>query len=596
MKYRPEVDGLRAVAVLPVILYHAGSEVFSGGFVGVDVFFVISGYLITGLLLEDMDEGRFSLWRFYERRARRILPALIAVILPCLVLGWFVMLPDPYENLGQSVVATLVFGNNLLVYLTSGYWGPVGEFRPLLHTWSLGVEEQFYVLAPLALFAVWRVARGYLLQTVLLLWGISLARNLSLTWTDWDYAFLMIDTRAWQLLTGAAVLLAERRGWLAGNGWLACAGLVAIGVSVFGFSVDVPYPGYAALLPTLGAAAVIGFSGAGSPVGRLLSLAPLVGIGLISYSLYLWHQPVFAFTRILSHTEPPLMLLVALLGPVFVLAWLSWRFVETPFRDRSRVPVPILWRTLGGASVLLLGVGLATYQFKGFPARMVDLARFEPADVYRAYNTRIFGYRAHEFEDNNRPDVLVIGNSQARDFINILIEGGYGDSADIVYRDDYFLCDPDRQSAETADLLQRADGLIFVTYWLTEACWDRVAASGLPERPGILFVGPKVFGYNLNVFGRVPPQDRPQARVQVLPETVDWNDWLRTKIPEPIYLDILRSFSKDGKTLPVFDANGTFLSGDRTHVTRAGAVFMAGPLLDTPQWRRFRDALDWLPD
>ncbi|MBV6637148.1 MAG: acyltransferase, partial [Mameliella sp.] len=263
MKYRPEVDGLRAVAVLPVILYHAGSEVFSGGFVGVDVFFVISGYLITGLLLEDMDGGRFSLWRFYERRARRILPALIAVILPCLVLGWFVMLPDPYENLGQSVVATLVFGNNLLVYLTSGYWGPVGEFRPLLHTWSLGVEEQFYVVAPLVLFAVWRVARGYLLQTVLLLWGISLARNLSLTWTDWDYAFLMIDTRAWQLLTGAAVLLAERRGWLAGNGWLACAGLVTIGVSVFGFSVDVPYPGYAALLPTLGAAAVIGFSGAG---------------------------------------------------------------------------------------------------------------------------------------------------------------------------------------------------------------------------------------------------------------------------------------------------------------------------------------------
>ena len=197
MKYRAEIDGLRALAVVPVILFHAGFEFFSGGFVGVDVFFVISGYLITTILIEDIDNERFSIVNFYERRARRILPALFFVMLACIPFAWMWMLPDPLENFGQSLVAATLSANNVLLYLTTGYWDLASEFKPLLHTWSLGVEEQYYVLFPLLLLLTWRFGKGIVLLTVIVIASVSLGLSEWLSRENPEAAFFLIHTRAW---------------------------------------------------------------------------------------------------------------------------------------------------------------------------------------------------------------------------------------------------------------------------------------------------------------------------------------------------------------------------------------------------------------
>lgn len=202
MKYRPEVDGLRAVAVISVLLFHAGFAVFSGGFVGVDVFFVISGYLITTIMLGELEKGTFSLLNFYERRFRRILPALYLVMAVTLAVGWFTLLPDEYKNLGQSVVATTFYANNMLLGLTSGYWDLASQFKPLLHTWSLGVEEQYYAVVPLLLMVAWRWTRWLGL-------GIVVLTTASLVLAQWmiyvspSWAFYLLPTRFWELATGA---------------------------------------------------------------------------------------------------------------------------------------------------------------------------------------------------------------------------------------------------------------------------------------------------------------------------------------------------------------------------------------------------------
>lgn len=203
MNYRPEVDGLRAVAVTSVLLFHAGFETFSGGFVGVDIFFVISGYLITSIILGELQKGTFSLIHFYERRFRRILPALYVVILFTIVVGWFTLLPDEYKNLGQSVVATTLYTNNMLLGLTSGYWDLASQFKPLLHTWSLGVEEQYYAVVPLLLLCVWR-RKGLLGIGLLFLIVLSLGFACYFVHLSPSWAFYLLPTRFWELALGAA--------------------------------------------------------------------------------------------------------------------------------------------------------------------------------------------------------------------------------------------------------------------------------------------------------------------------------------------------------------------------------------------------------
>lgn len=333
MNYRREIDGLRAVAVLPVILFHAGLGVFSGGFVGVDVFFVISGYLITTLLLEDIDKKRFSLLRFYERRARRILPVLYVVLIVVSLLG-FILLPKPgLTSLLDSLQATTLFVSNFYFWTQAGYFESNALTTPLLHTWSLAVEEQYYLLFPLLLLASRRFGHQNVFGLILLLIGVSLTISELISRSDPSTNFYLPHTRMWELLVGAAcaylLVLREIRG----RDFLALPGLIAICYSIFTYNEEIPFPGLHAILPVLGSALVVVYARAGTLASAILGSKPLVALGLISYSAYLWHQPVFAYTRVVTLDNSLSHSAVALgVSGTLILAALSWRFIERPFR------------------------------------------------------------------------------------------------------------------------------------------------------------------------------------------------------------------------------------------------------------------------
>lgn len=340
MKYRPEIDGLRTVAVMPVIFFHAGLDLFSGGFVGVDVFFVISGYLITSILIDDLQKGTFSIARFYERRARRILPALFLVILCCAPFAWAWMLPSQMEDFGRSVIAVVFFASNILFWQDIDYFAPAAEDNPLLHTWSLAVEEQFYIFFPILLLWLWRFGRNPAFYVVL---GICIA-SLFLaelgSRTAPGATFYLLPTRAWELGAGSlCAFVLNRRGPLS-NGYLAAAGLVGVLLAATLYDKTTPFPSLYALLPVVGTALIILYAGPSTVVGKLLSLRGMVAIGLISYSAYLWHQPLFAFARIRSLTTPSEPLMIALSLLALGLAYFSWRFVEAPFRRKSGMWLP----------------------------------------------------------------------------------------------------------------------------------------------------------------------------------------------------------------------------------------------------------------
>lgn len=373
--YREEIDGLRAVAIIPVVLFHAGFEWFSGGFIGVDVFFVISGYLITSIILKELTQNNFSIANFYERRARRILPALFFVLLACMPFAWFLLLPHELVDFGKSLAAVSTFSSNILFWQESNYFSADSELMPLLHTWSLAVEEQFYVIFPLLLMLFWRF--GYKALIVL----VTIIAIASFALSEWglrshqEANFYLLPSRAWELMIGAltAFYLFKRKPNF-GSGlsqFLSLSGLLLILTGIFLLDKDDLFPGVYALLPTLGSTFIILFASKGTIVNQILSNKLMVLIGLISYSAYLWHQPLFAFARIAIQDEIKPLLLTALCVLPFILAYLSWRWVEKPFRDRSRFTRKQIFSAGFVISLVFIGIGLILVLNNGFESRFI---------------------------------------------------------------------------------------------------------------------------------------------------------------------------------------------------------------------------------
>jgi len=378
LKYQPEIDGLRALAVLPVVLFHARVPMFSGGYIGVDVFFVISGYLITGILNEDLKAGHFSILHFYERRIRRIIPALMTVIAFTLVAGIALFLPYQLTDLSWSAINAVTFTSNIWFWRAIGYFAGTTALQPLLHTWSLAVEEQFYVLFPVALWLLHHFrmkAAGVIAAFILSLLAASI-----LVYRMPAATFYLLPTRAWELMLGAMLALGViPEVW---SRWpregLAVTGAVMILVPIFLYTEKTLFPGLAAVPPCLGTFLIILASQSGkSAVTDLLGQRFLVAIGLISYSLYLWHWPILVFTRQWSIVEPAPAIIAVCIALSFLAAWLSWRFVERPFRTRQRYSRKQVFQyggtmaaAVGAAALLLTG---------GLPQRLNQRARLMAA-------------------------------------------------------------------------------------------------------------------------------------------------------------------------------------------------------------------------
>lgn len=423
MKYRPEIDGLRALAVVPVILFHAGFELFSGGFVGVDIFFVISGYLITTIIITDLNAGRFSIVNFYERRARRILPALFSVVFVCAVVAWFLLNSSDGAKFAKSIIGVITFTSNFIFWLDEGYFESASELKPLLHTWSLAVEEQYYLFFPLLLIAAFRFARKYV---VVLLIAIAM---LSFALMEWavilnaerarvvSAAFFLLPTRGWELLVGSLVAFYLSQGKaalpLVWRNILSLAGVGMILWATFTFDQHTLFPSHYALLPTLGTALIILYATTHTLTKELLSNRVLVGIGLLSYSAYLWHQPVFAFYR--YHTASsdigPAAIFV-LLALVAALAAFTWKFIEQPFRNKSTFGRRAIFSYSMIASLFAGFLAFTILTATGGLERHLAKALSENNFVFWSnMDERTFALERLAY-DNNNPTVLLVGSSR----------------------------------------------------------------------------------------------------------------------------------------------------------------------------------------
>lgn len=381
MQYRPEVDGLRALAVLPVILYHAKIPYFQGGFVGVDVFFVISGYLITRIILSEIFTSSFSLVNFYERRARRILPALFCVLTLSTALAWILLPPIELKDFGQSLFSVSFFISNFFFWIEGGYFDLGTDFKPLIHTWSLSVEEQFYILFPLFVIFVYGLNKGAIFPLMFIFLFISLYlahifSDLSQTADVRQAAFFLLPTRAWELMLGGVLFITNQKNSIDSNtniyNFLSFIGLVLICYSILFFNESTPFPSLYSLVPTIGAALILLFGLRGTITNKILTLNPIVFIGLVSYSAYLIHQPLLSFSRYYFLDDLTLINIIFVLLFTFLLSYLSWNYIEQPFRDKNKISRKnIFIFSLSGC--LVFGVlGLSIHINEGFKHRYTD--------------------------------------------------------------------------------------------------------------------------------------------------------------------------------------------------------------------------------
>ena len=369
MQYRADIDGLRAVAVLGVIAFHTGLGFLPGGYLGVDVFFVISGFLITRIVAREVESGTFSFADFYARRVRRILPALLFVIVATLPFALLYLLPNDLEGMAQSILATLFFVSNFWFYIETDYFSGAAELKPFIHTWSLAIEEQFYLFFPLLFLLASRFGRRTVIVLPAVLGMASLVAAEVAVRVDASAAFYFTFFRIWEFVAGILLALTRWEAPARLAPWSGLFGLALVLGSMVLFEADSPVPGLLRVVPVLGAVLLLA-DGHRGPVSRILSWRPMVAVGLVSYSTYLWHQPIFAFARLRLPGEPDAPTFAALTVLTLALGYLSWRFVEQPFRHRATVPTR---RFAGIATALvapLLLVAAYVDREAGLPSRL----------------------------------------------------------------------------------------------------------------------------------------------------------------------------------------------------------------------------------
>ena len=590
MNYRPEIDGLRAIAVLPVIFFHAGFEIFSGGFIGVDIFFLISGYLITTIILKELNANNFQLKDFYIRRIRRIIPALFLMMLICIPIFLQVMQPYDLENFGQSLVATSLMANNILLSITSDYWDPAIEFKPLLHTWSLGIEEQYYIIYPLLIiFFCGPKGKNILFILIFLIIASILTSYL---FTEYDYKrlnFYSLFSRLWELGIGGIlayliyILRLPSFGKLMDN-FLSLFGFLLILFAIFFVNYEATFPNHKILPTIIGTSLVIIFATKHTLIKRLLSMKGFVAIGLISYSLYLWHQPIFALIRLISLKDPQNLLYIISLPLLFLIAFLSWKF-ENIFRNREIIKTRSLLIAVFCTATIICSVGLATHMKEGFGNRFHNLKK-NNSSIYISTKTYLTSAKpkAQKLAENNRdlPKILVLGDSFSSDLINMLLENNV-QSSYAIKGGDYNCINPEDERDNAEEVVKDAGDahILLMAYRKFHNIVQRDCFYSFLElldnkKVKYLLIGTKDFGYNINpiVHGNATSFVSPSR------EIIDLNAEFAANLGDK-YFDILKLISNSEKEVPVITPSGKVISEDRYHLTPAGAAFLGKRLVES---------------
>ena len=608
--YRADIDGLRALAVLPVVLYHAGVRGFSGGYVGVDIFFVISGYLITGILLRDIDAARYSITDFYRRRVLRIFPALFAMILVVAAIACATMLPSEIQRFARSLASAAFFSSNIQFYLEAGYFGLASAVKPLLHTWSLAIEEQWYILWPLLLGVVGRRQRAWLLPMTIAITLASLTFGIWQTADDAAGAFFLLPSRGWELGLGALLAIYSQR--ISTRWMLQLAGIVGfmlILASIKTYTHETSFPGVAALAPCIGAALLIYSGSQRTWMSQLLSHRAAQFVGRISFSLYLWHWPVMVFSQIGLLLPQSPGVIVGQIGLSFALAVLSWKFIEQPFRDGRRWSTRrVLWSAalaIGSTAALAAAVPAISRAVMNFDARQIELASYADLDgdgLYRrgicfavgpksSYNTdlclaRRTGKPAILFAGDSYAAALWPGLSLHKDRFDVLQATATGCVAKLYARPEKTLC-AEVINAALRDALprERPQATVLASRWK----WRTL--EGLEET----LRDPVVRAGNPILLGPVPEYTAALPRILVFADragdeglidrSVDTEVWAidkamreiarRTRTPYVSLLDLLCHDHRCVTRTP----SGAPMQFDTGHLTPAGSEFIINAIL-----------------
>lgn len=611
IKYRPEIDGLRAVAVVPVVLYHAGFDRIGGGFLGVDVFFVISGYLITSIIVGENSQGSFSILNFYERRIRRIIPLLYLVILVSIAVALVSLLPAYMNDFSESVVSVVFFVSNILFYQESGYFAGAAELKPLLHTWTLAVEEQYYVLFPPFVAIVWRLGVRWLICLL----GVGAAGSLLLA--QWgsvahpEAAFYLLPTRAWELLIGSLIAVIEFKNkfWRNSN-ILSLSGLLMIFFSFIFFDSSTPTPSFYTCIPVFGSGLVLMFAGRGTAAHKFLSNRAMVAVGLMSYGIYLWHQPIFVFARHVTQPDLSTILQIPLIMGVFAISYLSWRFVEEPFRNRASVSRRLLLSLFAIFSVVLLGFGIAGAKTSGFIGRYnaadqkILSSTINTTDYMLAYFNSL---HLQPFDDTLREKkVLLIGDSYGQDLANAINESGIKEKIQLsTYRistrcgnlylekDFSHYINPSHLNTCVSEgwynnrqlraLLSDADEV-----WLASS-WKAWQARLLPESVAriredfdveVTVFGTKEFAQvNLRDFLKLSDAERLRSVTPVPERVTKVNAMIESGVEGARFVDVSELICPEF-SCPTLTPDGGVVTFDGAHLTKSGARYL-GRLLET---------------
>lgn len=610
-KYRPDIDGLRAIAVLSVVGFHAFPGLIKGGFIGVDIFFVISGFLIFSIIFSNLEHDSFSLLEFYRRRIKRIFPALITVMLASLLLGWFVLLADEYKQLGKHITGGAAFISNFILWQESGYFDSAAQTKPLLHLWSLAIEEQYYVFAPLVMAFAWRWKWSFIWITAAIA-IFSFDANIYLMHRSPTAAFYLPIPRFWELMIGGilAYIALHKNHLISGHkNAQSVLGFVLLLLGLVLLNKEREFPGWWALLPTLGTFFVIS-AGSNAWLNRkLLSNKVLVWFGLISYPLYLWHWTLLSFARIIHSEILSSEIRIAAIISSIALAWLTYRFIEKPIRfgryKNQTLALVIL--------MLIIGCfGTLSFKTDGFKSRFNadDLALIIDKQAEDSYVWhKMLELQLRDLAGSGRK-VLIIGDSFSGDLINSIYESNYNpnlqfsslmirigcgnlyvneDFSDEITEDSRAACYlfESYKNPRYLALIKKADFILLASNWKPwEVKYLHESIENIRKFSSakILVIGAKNFGdQNVHKLIKIPKSERLILKQELDRPTIELNNRILSEVGGDNYVDIQTLLCGDNLSCPVFDENLMLLSSDGKHLTRAGAKHLGKHLLADPK-------------
>lgn len=562
--FRYDIEGIRAISIIAVIIYHFGY--LPNGYYGVDALFVITGYFTSKSIMRSINNEEFSLKSFYINKIKRLLPSVLVLSIIVLIIGYFVMLPDDYDSLAQSVVATNIFSNNILAYITTGdYWDVVNDYKPLMHTWALGIEQQFYIIFP---FIIWMLHakmtkfKNLVKPIVLFLTILSLILFV-LPNFDIDAKFYLLPFRFYQMSFGS--LLAMYIGNTKNKSFLTPFLLVImLAILIFDFSFIGTIWIHLLMTVTVGSLIVLK-----NDTNRLLNNQLTKNIGKMSYSLFLWHQPILAFYRYMITDDFGFSDIIIISTLIFLISYAAYRFIEQPFlRLRSFNTTKVLMSVLVGYAVIMIP-SLFIYSKAGVTKDIPELGIvYDNAirGIHGQYNDRIYSLDT-EFSDSAKTKVFVLGDSFARDWANILFESDYSDNIEIRYTDNL------HNNKLNQERFDAADYIFFSRFDMEN--YDLIQENFTIDNDKVYNVGTKNFGTNNGKFYVQRNSDHYfESRTTLEKGYLETNTELKTEWNEK-YIDLISPILDESNTVPVFSYDNKYISQDTRHLTQDGAKFYA---------------------